>query len=567
MAIYSNWENRRPYSWGNPAAEPSMNVSTVGEFNQGDIPVGDGNAAVGYTGDTPVGSDVESAKSAFYGGLTESGTNAAKRAAMHSGIAALANAKNVDIGNIALGSLNPVGTMAGIMGNTLAGGLGISKDNSLSGKAMAGLMSMLGKAIFGPVGMLTSAAAPVAVDAVKDAFDMRSFERVRDYSEDTQGYFSGRKSFKAGTEVADNAVNSYESAYQGAMDDVDNAKTPEQRSLAMQRADALGQVAMAAEEANSDLANQTAMRNLREADINNIATNDAIASLSGMISGWGAPTYSADAVNNPHNMGYQGNAQSALGGAWAGLSAEARDAAARGYNGTFSGHFGANTLGGEMDRARATQAARDAADGVGGGYGRGDGDNSNGGLGRANAGLANALGNLGSFANNDSSNDGEGSTGTGSSSQGYGTGGADGGAGGHGTGGAGYGGGGSGRVVCTELVRQKLMPKKLLKYEEFHTLHNFPTYAIRGYHFWAVPYVRLMQKYKWATKLATCFIWRAEEIAYQIGKRPTGNWKGKILRWVVEPICYAIGPFVKYDKANKRWDRKDSERLLDKGEK
>ena len=72
---------------------------------------------------------------------------------------------------------------------------------------------------------------------------------------------------------------------------------------------------------------------------------------------------------------------------------------------------------------------------------------------------------------------------------------------------------------------------------------------VRGYHFWAVPYVRVMRRKDWLGKLATAVIlpvslWRGEEVMFRMGRSKKGNLKGKFVRWIVEAGCYAIGLFV-----------------------
>lgn len=106
----------------------------------------------------------------------------------------------------------------------------------------------------------------------------------------------------------------------------------------------------------------------------------------------------------------------------------------------------------------------------------------------------------------------------------------------------GRGGGGGGRVICTELMRQGLLDKIIWRADLAFTLKHLSSTTVRGYHLWAIPYVRLMRRSPMAQRfirpLAT---WRAEELAFQMGVLPKSNWKGKLLRWIGEPICFAIG--------------------------
>ena len=103
---------------------------------------------------------------------------------------------------------------------------------------------------------------------------------------------------------------------------------------------------------------------------------------------------------------------------------------------------------------------------------------------------------------------------------------------------------GGGRVICTELNRMGLMSDDLLTLDIAFTA-SLPDATIRGYRWWAVPFVKLMRKSRWAIALAEPLArWRAEEIAFQMRCRACGNFKGKIVRLVGEPICWLIGQFV-----------------------
>lgn len=102
-----------------------------------------------------------------------------------------------------------------------------------------------------------------------------------------------------------------------------------------------------------------------------------------------------------------------------------------------------------------------------------------------------------------------------------------------------------GSVICTELNRQNLLSGFLCVQSSLHAeLMN--RCVVRGYRAWAIPYVRLMRKYRLATWLvkyiATC---RCEEIAYRYDGPGEGDLIGKITRWIGEPICWVIGLFVR----------------------
>jgi len=98
------------------------------------------------------------------------------------------------------------------------------------------------------------------------------------------------------------------------------------------------------------------------------------------------------------------------------------------------------------------------------------------------------------------------------------------------------------RVICTELVRQGRMAPSLQRLDIAFTLKKLSPTTVRGYHFWAIPYVRLMKKSHLATVLIDPFAtWRALEIAYQMGDRDKPHLRGQLVRLIAEPVCWAIG--------------------------
>ena len=98
------------------------------------------------------------------------------------------------------------------------------------------------------------------------------------------------------------------------------------------------------------------------------------------------------------------------------------------------------------------------------------------------------------------------------------------------------------RVICTELVRQGFMAPALQRLDIAFTLKRLSPATVRGYHAWAVPYVRLMKRSNLATRVMEPIArWRAEEIAYQLGERVAPCWPGKAVRLVMEPSCWLLG--------------------------
>jgi hypothetical protein len=104
----------------------------------------------------------------------------------------------------------------------------------------------------------------------------------------------------------------------------------------------------------------------------------------------------------------------------------------------------------------------------------------------------------------------------------------------------------SGRVICTHFYRRGKLDRDLWRADLEFTFENLSETTIRGYHYWAIPYVRLMRRSPLAERvmypLARA---RAEEIAYQAGRRAKGSFAGKIVRLIGEPICYLIGSMAK----------------------
>lgn len=109
------------------------------------------------------------------------------------------------------------------------------------------------------------------------------------------------------------------------------------------------------------------------------------------------------------------------------------------------------------------------------------------------------------------------------------------------------------RVICSELHAQGRLDTGLYKLDvAFTKRYLSPPTLVRGYHLWAVPFVKLMRKHIWLSNLVQPIAeWRAEEIAYLIGERRKGNLKGMVVRIVGEPICYLLGLL----KVKTHWQR------------
>lgn len=104
---------------------------------------------------------------------------------------------------------------------------------------------------------------------------------------------------------------------------------------------------------------------------------------------------------------------------------------------------------------------------------------------------------------------------------------------------------GGSRVICTHFLSTGQMERRLWVLDMRFSASRLSPTVERGYHFWAIPYVRLMRKHHWAEvimrPLAIC---RAEEIAYQMGEAQSPNYSGKLIRLVGESACWLLGCLV-----------------------
>jgi len=117
------------------------------------------------------------------------------------------------------------------------------------------------------------------------------------------------------------------------------------------------------------------------------------------------------------------------------------------------------------------------------------------------------------------------------------------------------GGGNSSRVICTYFYRKGMMPKDVWRADMEYTFTYLSPATVRGYQYWAIPYVRLMRRSPLAEKIIyPLMMARAEELAYKMGVLEKGNWLGKFLRFFGEPVCFLIGVCVKEQDFNSLWN-------------
>lgn len=112
-------------------------------------------------------------------------------------------------------------------------------------------------------------------------------------------------------------------------------------------------------------------------------------------------------------------------------------------------------------------------------------------------------------------------------------------------------GGGRSRVICTHFYRKGMIEPKVWRADLEFTQKNLNETTVRGYHFWAIPYVELMRRRPLAEKVMYPLAkYRAIELAYQMGVIEKGSLRGKLIRVALEPLCFVVGMFCK----QKNWD-------------
>ena len=115
--------------------------------------------------------------------------------------------------------------------------------------------------------------------------------------------------------------------------------------------------------------------------------------------------------------------------------------------------------------------------------------------------------------------------------------------------------GGGGRVICTHFYRKGEMSRDMWRADLEFTFKNLSKTTVRGYQYWAIPYVKLMRKSKLAENvMRPLAMHRAQELAYQMGRTPKGSLFGKVVRLIGEPICFAIGLFVGEQNWQSLWN-------------
>ena len=111
--------------------------------------------------------------------------------------------------------------------------------------------------------------------------------------------------------------------------------------------------------------------------------------------------------------------------------------------------------------------------------------------------------------------------------------------------GVGEGGDGGTPVICTQLFSMGIMSANLYQGEGEYA-KNIPNVIRRGYHFWAVPFVRGMRKNQLLFKLGkTLGLSWAQYAAHKANPdKFEPNYLGTVINAIGVPICAALGLFV-----------------------
>lgn len=116
--------------------------------------------------------------------------------------------------------------------------------------------------------------------------------------------------------------------------------------------------------------------------------------------------------------------------------------------------------------------------------------------------------------------------------------------------------GGSSRVICTHFYRKGMLDAEVWRADLQYTQNHLSETTVRGYHYWAIPYVELMRKSPLAEKIMYPIAkYRAIELAYQMKIVEKGSLRGKAVRLVVEPACFLIGCVCKQKDWQALWQK------------
>lgn len=114
--------------------------------------------------------------------------------------------------------------------------------------------------------------------------------------------------------------------------------------------------------------------------------------------------------------------------------------------------------------------------------------------------------------------------------------------------------GGEGRVICTHFYKKGMLSREVWRADLEFTAKHLSETTVRGYQYWAIPYVKLMRRSVLAENIMFPLAeHRANELAYQLGRRECGSLRGKLIRTLLEPVCFIIGSFVEQKDWSQLW--------------
>lgn len=100
--------------------------------------------------------------------------------------------------------------------------------------------------------------------------------------------------------------------------------------------------------------------------------------------------------------------------------------------------------------------------------------------------------------------------------------------------------------------------------EQEHTRRYISDTTRRGYLWWAVPLVKVLQSGQYPVLEEVIYkitMWRVDEVAYQMGQRSCPSYLGKLVRLIGEPLCFMIGLFVQqkdWSVLDTAYDKRDA---------
>lgn len=104
---------------------------------------------------------------------------------------------------------------------------------------------------------------------------------------------------------------------------------------------------------------------------------------------------------------------------------------------------------------------------------------------------------------------------------------------------------GPSKVICSELVRQGLMSQRARDVCALYAARHLDEHFERGYHFWALPCVRLMRRSGTFTKVISFLTkHRTTEVVFRMGISLRRTLLGRVVCHLHDRFCAILGRFV-----------------------